>query len=68
MGNGVTFQVIKELPLSIGRSSVAIGDRRYSLLRSYINRGVRHFTAEAFATGERVDFIVKGRKALICTH
>ena len=68
MGNGVTFSVVKELPLSIGRSSVAIGGRRYSLLRTYINKGIRHFTAEAFATGERIDFSVKGKNALIYAH
>lgn len=68
MGNGVTFTIIGEFPMTIGKTSVAIRGRRYELLRSYVNRGVRHFVAAAFGTGEKIDFSVKGKNALIYVH
>lgn len=68
MGNGVTFTIIGEAPLSIGKTSVAIRGRRYELLRTYFNRGVQHFVGAAFGTGEKIDFSVKGKNALIYAH
>ena len=68
MGSGVTFTIVGEYPMSIGKTSVSIRGRRYELLRSYVNRGVRHFVGSAFGTGERIDFSVKGKNALIYAH
>ncbi len=68
MGNGVTYTIVGEFPMSIGKNSVAIRGRRYELLRTYFNRGVQHFVGAAFGTGERIDFSVKGKNALIYAH
>lgn len=68
MGEGVNFTVIAEAPMSIGKASVSIRGRRYELLRTYFNRGVQHFVGAAFGTGERIDFSVKGKNALIYAH
>ena len=67
MGNGVTYIFGEATPITINERTVTIKGRNYVLLRSYINQGMRHFVGESIF-GEKIDFIVKGKNALICEH
>ena len=67
MGEGVVFKIVKEVPLTINNNTVSIMGRNYELLRTYINRGVRHFVGQSLFGG-KIDFVVKGKNALICEH
>lgn len=68
MGEGVSFKIVKEVPLAINSRSVTIMGRNYELLRMYVNRGVEHFVAKAVVGSKKIDFILKGKNALICEH
>ena len=45
MGEGVIYKIVKEVPLTINNHTITVMGRNYALLRTYINRGVRHFVA-----------------------
>jgi hypothetical protein len=68
MGEGVIYKVVEETPVTINNHSITLKGRNYELVRSYINRGVRHFVAEMIFGNKKVDFIVKGKNALICEY
>lgn len=67
MGEGVIYRIVREVPLAINNHSVTILGRNYKLLRTYINRGVRHFVGQSLF-GDKIDFITKGKNALIMEH
>lgn len=67
MGEAVTYQIVAEVPVTINNHSVGIKGKNYALIRSYINRGIRHFVGQSIF-GDKIDFIVKGKNALICEH
>jgi len=68
MGNGVTYIIAGVYPITIHKYTVEIKGRRWELLRSYINQGVEHFVATALVGSEKIDFVLKGKNALICEH
>lgn len=67
MGEAVTYIFGEATPITVNNNSVTIKGRNYALLRSYINRGLRHFVGESIF-GEKIDFVVKGKNALICEY
>lgn len=68
MGNGVTYVIREAAPITVNNKTVTIKGRNYELLRMYVNRGIEHFVAAAVVGGKKIDFILKGKNALICEH
>ncbi len=68
MGNGVNYIIEGSYPITIHKRTVEIKGRRWAMCRTYINQGVRHFVAAALVGEEKIDFVLKGRNALICEH